>query len=82
MCSLWEIVHPRLIPRQLQVRLKKHRLQILQRSFLVFFAAAAAQCQVVYKNLSEIIENRRPILNYGKNNLFPKQKEILTYNCF
>jgi eukaryotic sulfide quinone oxidoreductase len=27
-------------------------------------AAAAAQCQVVYKNLSEIIEGRRPIRNY------------------
>lgn len=27
-------------------------------------AAAAAQCQVVYKNLSEIIDGRRPILNY------------------
>jgi eukaryotic sulfide quinone oxidoreductase len=27
-------------------------------------AAAAAQCQVVYKNLSEIIEGRQPIRNY------------------
>lgn len=27
-------------------------------------AAAAAQCQVVYKNLSEIIEGRKPISNY------------------
>lgn len=27
-------------------------------------AAAAAQCQVVYKNLSEILEGRKPIRNY------------------
>lgn len=27
-------------------------------------AAAAAQCQVVYKNLSEIMDGRRPIKNY------------------
>lgn len=68
MFSLWATVHLHLIPRQLQVSAIAinfpHEIYV-EIDYLNFvFAAAAAQCQVVYKNLSEIIEGRRPVINY------------------